>query len=225
MRPLDERPCGVGGQVDAQDVRAVIVIVLDLEGLDGLLDRLDLDLGPRLDEDSLDRAIPAEGQRARSEHLVERLVQGRLVGLQPRGRVLDDALLIELDEQLTKSLGESRDLGLLDDDADDASRRANLQEEGPIARLADGPGREPIRVFEDVEATGHGSTVPGFDDRAVRRLWIARREGPPSGHPDGDPVVALGAEREGSGVQLGLDLALAIGRADLDGVAAGGCVP
>src|SRR5688500_10767141 len=65
----------LGGEADAQEVRPVVVIVLELD------DRLVLALlvvlarRPCLDEDAFRVAVPAEGQGGRAEGLVQRLVE------------------------------------------------------------------------------------------------------------------------------------------------------
>src|SRR5207248_1430881 len=129
-----------------EEVRTVFVVVLDLERLDGFLDGLDLDLRPSLDQDPLRVAVPAEGQRASPEDLVERLIQGLLVLVDGALGVFDDALAVELDQELSEALGEGGDLGLLDDDAHDSTRCAGLEEERAAPGLADGPRRKPVGV-------------------------------------------------------------------------------
>ena len=66
------------------------------------------------------------------------------------GRRLDrdalDAAVGEDVEEGVELLGEDRDLGLLEGDADDVATLPGLQEEGPVAGLADGAGDEPVGV-------------------------------------------------------------------------------
>src|SRR5579862_1336199 len=160
-RPLDERPGGVSGEAHPQEVGPVLVVVLELQGLRlRLLGGLAGPLGPRLDEDPLGLAVPAQRQRAGPECLVERLVERTDIGIDRGRRVLDDPMLVELDEEPTEPLGEDRDLGLLEDHADHAPTVAGLQEERPVAGLADRAGRETIGALEDEEAAGHDLTVP-----------------------------------------------------------------
>ena len=81
-------------------------------------------------------AVPAEGQRRRPERLVERLVEGPLVGQDRGRRVLDDAPPVELDEEPAEALREHRDLGLLERRR---SRRARRR--GPGGRTSGCPAR------------------------------------------------------------------------------------
>ena len=90
-RALDEGSGRVRGEPDAQEVGAVLVVVIELDDALGL--RLCLDVfvivllarRPRLDQDLPGVDVPAEGQRRRPERLVERLVERLLIGLD-RGR-------------------------------------------------------------------------------------------------------------------------------------------
>ena len=74
-------------------------------------------------------------------------------------RRLGDAPQVELVEERTEPLGEHRDLDLLERHRDDATALAGLEEERPIARLADRAGDEPVGRVEDVAASGHASTL------------------------------------------------------------------
>ena len=156
-RARDERARGGGGDPDAQQVRAVLVLVVVLVGIDLLAV---LVLGARLDEDALGVAVPAERQRTGAERLVERLVERaacrrRRLPRRPRRLGGLDAAPLELVEQLAEPVGEDRDLDLLEDDADDAAAVAGLQEERPIARLADRAGHEALGRIEEVATSGH----------------------------------------------------------------------
>ena len=124
---------------------------------------------------------------------------------------LGDAAPLELVEELAEPLREHRDLGLLEDDADDPAAVAGLEEERPVAGLADGAGDEAVGQVEDEEATWHASTVPTGPTR--RR---GCRSSGPSGDVDADRVVAAGAVGRGRRAIGRLDLAGAVGRPDLD---------
>jgi hypothetical protein len=98
--PLDEPASGLGRQPDAQEVRPVLVVILDLDRLGlGLRIGVGRRLGPSLDEDPFRLAVPAKGQGAGPEGFVERLVEGLLVGIDRRRRVLDDPVPVELDQE------------------------------------------------------------------------------------------------------------------------------
>jgi hypothetical protein len=166
---FDEGPGRIGAEADAEDIGSIVILVVDLD--DGLaLFLLDLvTLGPRLDQDLLGVAIPAERQRRRPECLVEGLVERVLVRLDRLRGVLDDAPAVELDEELAEPVREHRHLGLLQADADHPAAIAGLQEEAAAAGLADGSGGESIGEVEDEEATRHGLTVPGFGQGSRRQ--------------------------------------------------------
>ena len=135
------------GQVVSVVLEKVQVAVL-AERLDALLDELE----------STGVAVPAEGQGRRPERLVDRLVERGGIGRDDLGRLGDSAGL-ELVEEDAEPLGEHGDLDLLEDDRDDLARTPGLEEERPVAGLADRAGHEPIGRVESKESSGHQWTL------------------------------------------------------------------
>src|SRR6185369_12625491 len=76
-RAADERPRRQRRDPDAQQVRAVIGVVVEL-----LVLLLVLGLLAGLEEDEVILRVPAERQRAGPERLVDRLIEGRRVGVE-----------------------------------------------------------------------------------------------------------------------------------------------
>ena len=103
------------------------------------------------------------------------------------------------------------DLDLLEDDADDLARLAGLQEERPLAGLADRAGDEAVGRIEDRTCVG------AWGDCTVERLATAGR----SDDPDRDRGGGRGHRpARAASDRVGLDLAGAVGRPDLDRVVA-----
>src|SRR5205809_508094 len=67
---------------------------------------------------------------------------------------------LELVEQDAEPFGENRNLDLLEDDRDDLAGSFRLEEERPVAGLADGAGHEAIGWVEMEESSRHGLNVP-----------------------------------------------------------------
>ena len=113
-RARHERAGGVGRHPDAEEVGAILVLVVILVRIDLLAV---LRLGTGLDEDAFGVAVPAERQRPGAERLVERLIErpgvdvGRRRALSRLGRL--DAAPFQLGQELTQPVGEDCDLDLL----------------------------------------------------------------------------------------------------------------
>ncbi len=183
----------VADHADPQQVRAVLVLVIVVVGVDRLAV---LVLGAGLDQHDLVVAVPAQGQRAGSEGLVDGLVERRAVdGRRGRLRAGRHAPPVELAEELAEAIGEDRDLDLLEGHGHDAGAVTGLQEEGAVAGLADRAGDELLGRIEDVASSGHGPDCsagarfappqplrrPGCGARAsrARRPAPAARAAPP----------------------------------------------
>ena len=165
---LDERPGGVGGEPDAQQVRAVLVVVLDLDDRLGLrLDSSSSSPGARASMRifSASPSQPRVRVVARKASLIGSS-SGFSSGSIGVGGILHDAPPVELHEQPPEALREHRDLGLLEGDAHDAPAIASLQEEGAAAGLADGAGGEAIGNVEDEESCAAWSDCTGIRQRA-----------------------------------------------------------
>src|SRR6478736_35478 len=170
-RPGDERPGRLGGHPDAQQVGAILVLVVILVGIDGFAI---LRLCPRLDQHQLVVDVPAERQGSRPERLVDRLVERPGVVDDARGvlgGVLDSAS-VKLGEEVAQAVGEDRDLDLLEDDADDPSSVTGLQEERPIARPADRAGNESLGRVEQVSTSRHVLTLYRNRDQETSTLTV-----------------------------------------------------
>ena len=69
---------------------------------------------------------------------------------------------LQLGQELAQPVGEDRDLDLLEHDAHDPRAVACLEEERPIARLADGAGHETLGWVEEIAASRHVLTLYRF---------------------------------------------------------------
>jgi hypothetical protein len=76
-----------------------------------------------------------------------------------------DPAPFQLGQEFTQPVGEDCDLDLLEDDADDARAVACLEEERPVARLADGAGHETLGWVEEIAASRHVLTLYRFEVR------------------------------------------------------------
>ena len=88
-------------------------------------------------------------------------------GVIPAGRGRDlagrrDTAPFQLGQELGQSVGQDRDLDLLENDADDAAPLACLEEERSVAWLADGAGHEPFGWVKEVTTSGHDLTLYRF---------------------------------------------------------------
>jgi hypothetical protein len=188
-----ERPRRRGGHPHAEQIGPVVVLVIVVVGVDRLAV---LVLRAGLDQHPLRTAIPAERQRTGPERLIERLVERAAVRRPLVGRrgggfgfgQLDDAAYVELVEQRAEALGQHRDLDLLEHDRYDPAALASLEEERPIARLADRAGDEAVRRIEDVSAAGHPrDSIPNRQEgRPGRRVLVdVDRHAVPASRPVG----------------------------------------
>ena len=106
QRPADERPRGERRHPDAQQVRAVIVVVVEASSSSSSSSSV---CSRGLEEHEVVLRVPAERQRAGPERLVDRLVEGRRIGVErlERAGALDAAAL-QLVEQLVEALDRGR---------------------------------------------------------------------------------------------------------------------
>ncbi len=145
LRGSHERPRGIGIEADAQQVRAILVIVrgLDVVAVLG---------GPLcLDDHCLVGGIPGQGHGAHAEHLDDGLLEIPARHLASTGARSFDGL-----QQIVESGGKRRDLDLLDAEADHRLALSRLEVELSLARRADGSGQKPVRIVEDEQASCHG---------------------------------------------------------------------
>jgi hypothetical protein len=164
---VDECVCHRRGHPDAEQVRAFLVVVVDLHvgNLVGVF--LVLRLSARLDQDAPSVAVPAEGQGAGPKGFVERLVEGSGIAVR---RDLDrprDPAPLELAQELSQPIGQHRDLDLFEDDRHDPPSVAGLEEERPLARGSDRPGDKTIGRIEDEATSRHHPTLAD-SERAPR---------------------------------------------------------
>ena len=125
-------------------------------------------------------SVPAERQRSRAEGFVERLVQRAAVVGRCRIRELrlGDPAPLELGHELAEPLGQHGHLDLLHHDTDHARAVPCLEEEGPVARLADGPGHEPLGRIEEIASSRHARTlyrlarIPRPRARSRQATWM-----------------------------------------------------
>src|ERR1035437_169066 len=112
--------------------------------------------GPGSDDDRLVVPIPDDRHRADPEYLVQGLIQGSGVDV-PGSRFLWNARAARtnFNQQLVEAVCQQLHLDLLYQDGHDPAAFARLQEEGPIAGLADSAGNEPVGVLEFVDASSH----------------------------------------------------------------------
>ena len=242
--PLDERAGGRGRHPDAEHVRAVLVVVLGrLErGQDrGRERRVELraalvivvvvvvlvGLGSSSSSSSSASISISIGSarastRTRSASASQPSVSvvarnastsgsssGPVSARRLLGGGLGDAALLELVEELVEPLGEDLDLDLLEDDADDLARLAGLEEERPLAGFADRAGNEAVGWVEVEHSSGHGNkSTP---------LSLPGRQGS-VGQPTRTVIVWWPRAPSGAGgvTRRRLDLAVAVGRPDLD---------
>lgn len=126
--------------------------------------------GSSLDDEAFGICIPAEGQTADAERLVDRLIERIHIVCFGDGRQILDAAALEFIDELPETVGEDGHLDLLEAHADDPAAVARLEEEGPLAGQANRPGNEPVGGFENELSTTH---VPNLPDSgrgpAVRR--------------------------------------------------------
>ena len=221
-RPAADDPRGagrrragrVGGHPDAQQVRAVLVLVVVLVGVDRLAV---LGLGARLDQDPLGVAVPAEGQRAGPERLVERLVEraGVLAGGRrgSRGGRRTPRRSSSTRSSPRRS-ARTATWTFSSTIADDARAVAGLQEERAIARL--GRRCRPRSARAD-RRDSDVATCPDSIPKRASRPASGRRQ------PTSTPIVCQPRAPSGAGGErlLRLDDAGAVGGPDLDRVPAG----
>ena len=164
-RAFDERARDGGRHPDPEEVRAVLVLVVISSGSIGLAVLVH---GAGLDEDQLRAAVPASV----SDPARKASMSGSSSGAASAhgGRPGHDRRLaapLELGEELAEPLGQDRDLGLLERDRHDPAAVAGLEEERPVARLADRAGHESVGRVEEIASSRHV--------RTLYRIWRGGR--------------------------------------------------
>ncbi|GFJ94567.1 hypothetical protein Prum_082090 [Phytohabitans rumicis] len=160
--PVDERPRRGRGQPHPQPVQVVVgLFVLFVFGQLGAgAAQLNLDLGlagrDRLDHHGRGVDVVRQAQCAHPELLVDRGVQGLVVGQSRRGLgQLGPEPPVRLGQQLLELFGQQRHLHLLQRDADQPAAATRLEKERPLPRRTHGPSDEPLRRLEGVHLVGH----------------------------------------------------------------------
>src|SRR5664280_862976 len=155
---LGEGQSLAGRQVDPHDIGRVAVLLRVVDGrlITGRSRLIVLGHGPGFDDDRLVVPIPDDRHRADPEYLVQGLIQGSGVDV-PGSRFLRNARAARtnFNQQLVETVCQQLHLDLLYQDGHDPAAFARLQEEGPIAGLADSAGNEPVGVLEFVDASNH----------------------------------------------------------------------
>ncbi len=107
----------------------------------------------RLDDDHPGLGVPTDGERARPEDLVERLIERTRVLVATRRS--HEVAALELVEERPQSFSKRSHLDLLERHAHGPTAIARLEVEHALSRLTDGAGGEAVGPVEQEEAAGH----------------------------------------------------------------------